>query len=101
MVWGGRLKSRSDMILFESVSLFINALMMSLVLIRAGIWKVKLNILLLKIAFWIMFAIYTLNTLGNLASLNAFERNFFTPLTFILAIFSWRLTIFDTSSNTE
>lgn len=101
MVWGGRLKSRSDMIVFESASLVINALMLMVVLIRAGLLKVKINSIVLKVAFWIMFAIYALNTLGNLASLNAFERYFFTPLTFILAIFSWRLTIWDKPFNAE
>lgn len=102
MVWGGRLKTKSDMVIFEAISLFINALMLSVVLIRAGILKIKVNILLLKLAFWVMVAIYSLNTLGNLASLNTFERLFFSPLTLILAIFSWRLTIFeDTESNTQ
>ncbi|MDO8998525.1 MAG: hypothetical protein Q7W45_02085 [Bacteroidota bacterium] len=93
IVWGGRLKNKTEMIKFEIVSVLINLTMLSVVLIRASFIKLPINNTLIKIILWIMFGLFLLNTLGNLFSLNEFERNVFTPITLVLSLFSLRLAI--------
>lgn len=93
MVWGGRLESYSQMLLFEALSIAVNLLMLGAVAISAGMVKVKINRTILKAALWTMFAVFLLNTIGNLLSNNETEKLIFTPLTLLLALFSLRLAI--------
>lgn len=93
IVWGGRLKDRSQMLSFEAVSVFINLIMLAVVAIYARILKVKINLLVIKIALWVMFILFLVNTIGNLFSSNETEKIVFTPLTFLLSLFSLRLAI--------
>jgi hypothetical protein len=93
IVWGGRLKDRSQMLRSETVSVIINLLMLAVVGIKAKIIEVVLPQLLVRLILWIMFALFVLNTLGNLFSLNQFEQLVFTPVTFLLALFSLQLAI--------
>ncbi|MCL6257549.1 hypothetical protein M3O96_00505 [Aquiflexum sp. TKW24L] len=91
--WGGRLETREQMFVFESISILITVLVMIAVAIRAGylLWKVKP--IFLKVFFYILMVVFALNTIGNLFANNDFEKFFASPLTLILAIFCWRLAI--------
>jgi hypothetical protein len=93
IIWGGRLKDSSQMLTFETASLTINLIMLVTVLIKAGFLKFSFNQKIIMIVFWIMFIIFFINTIGNILSKNEFEKIVFTPLTLILSIFSFRLTI--------
>ena len=93
MVWGGRLKSTSQMLSFEAISIGTNLVMLGVVAIKAGILKVSVNRTVLQIALWAMAGIFLLNTLGNAVSKDELEKIISTPLTFLLAIFSLRLAI--------
>lgn len=93
IVWGGRLKDSSQMLLFETVSVTINLIMLVTVAIYSGFLKVKINRAVLKTILWIMVALFFLNTVGNLFSNNEIEKIVFTPLTLFLSIFSFRLAI--------
>ena len=93
MVWGGRLENSSQMLLFEAISIAVNLLMLGAVAISAGMIKVKINRGLLKAALWTMFAVFLLNTIGNLLSNNETEKLIFTPLTLLLSLFSLRLAM--------
>ena len=93
VVWGGRLENYSQMLLFEAISIAVNLLMLGAVAISAGMIKVKINRGLLKAALWTMFAVFLLNTIGNLLSNNETEKLIFTPLTLLLALFSLRLAM--------
>ena len=95
IVWGGRLETVSQMIFFEAVSIGINLLMIAVVLFQSGMTRFKINQLYGKICLWLMFALFLLNTLGNLLSQNEMETLIFTPLTFILAILSLRMALAD------
>ena len=46
-----------------------------------------------RVILWIMAVIFLFNTLGNILSVNQFEKLFFTPLTFVLSILSYRLAV--------
>ncbi|CCH52733.1 hypothetical protein BN8_01755 [Fibrisoma limi BUZ 3] len=93
IVWGGRLTSDTQMVRFELTSIVINALMLTVVAIRAGLLRIRVPALLINITLWLMAGLFTLNTVGNMASLNTVEQLVFTPLTLILAIFSLRLAL--------
>jgi hypothetical protein len=93
MVWGGRIQSQEQMIPFEITSIMINVIMMAVVAVYAHYLNVKVNPKIIKVALWIMFGIFFLNTIGNLFSKNEWEKIIFTPITLLLAIFSFRLAI--------
>ena len=93
IVWGGRLTDSAQMIQFEIVSITLNLVMLVIVAVRSGYLNVDINKKILTVALWIMVGLFLLNTIGNLLSSNALEKTLFTPLTILLAIFSWRLAI--------
>jgi hypothetical protein len=93
IVWGGRLTNRSQMLRFESISIVINLVMLAIVAIRAGWWNVRFHPLFITIVLWLMGALFLLNTLGNLLSINTFEKLVFTPLTLLLALCCFRLAV--------
>jgi hypothetical protein len=93
IVWGGRLKSKEEMIPFEITSIALNSVMLGIVAMQAGLLKVNVKPSVLKIAFWCMFVLFTINTIGNIFSNNELEKLIFTPLTLLLSVFSLRLAI--------
>ncbi len=93
MVWGGRLTDYSRMIVFESVSLVVNLLMILVVLVRTGLLHLKLKAIVVKLALWAMAVLFGLNTLGNALSNNALEKSLFTPLTLLLCLGCLRLAL--------
>lgn len=90
IAWGGRLRSDDEMILFESVSIAINALMLIAVTGRIYLLKTGKEPVFLRIIFGIMTLIFLMNTLGNLYAITLLERIVFTPLTAISAILTFR-----------
>ena|ERR1017187_4968676 len=93
IVWGGKFNKPSKMLGYETLSVFIILLMLVIGLVKAQLLKVHIPPIILKIAFWIMFGFFLLNTAGNLMSDNNFERLAFTPVTLILAVFCLRLAL--------
>jgi len=93
IVWGGRLKSQEEMIPFEITSIALNSVMLGIVMMQAGLLRVNVKPIVLKVAFWCMFVLFAINTVGNIFSNNELERLIFTPLTFLLAVFSLRLAL--------
>jgi hypothetical protein len=93
IVWGGRLKSKDEMIPFEITSIALNSVMLGIVMMQAGFLKVNVKPIVLKVAFWCMFVLFAINTVGNIFSNNELERLIFTPLTLLLSVFSLRLAI--------
>lgn len=96
IVWGGRLKNRSQMLGFETVSIAINLIMLAVVAIKANLLKVTINRKLINGALWFMSGLFFLNTIGNLFSANGFEKMVFTPLTLLLSLFNLRAASGDT-----
>ena len=92
-VWGGRLKSKEEMLRFESVSIVLNLAMLAVVAIQANRLPLRIPAAILSIAFWLMTGLFLLNTVGNMMSANQFEKLVFTPVTALLAIFSLRLAL--------
>ncbi len=93
VTWGGRLENKEQMYVFETISITINLLIMLVILIKGGFIKTKIPIRIINILLWILTAMFALNTIGNLLSNNFIEMIIFTPLTFISAIFCYRMAI--------
>lgn len=93
MIWGGRLKTREELYVFESISLVLNTLMLWIVAIRMGYVKVLVTLKVTRVILWLMVILFSLNTIGNLMAFNNLETYIFTPITFLMALFSFRLAI--------
>ena len=83
MVWGGRLHTTSEMYQFESFSLFINLLILSILLLD---FKTNITKTYIQFVYWILAVMFVLNTLGNVISINFYEKIIFTPITLISSI---------------
>lgn len=91
IVWGGRLETQSQMLVFEMVSIGINFFILWLVAMKMKIVKPVLSPKTLRVLFWLLFGLFSLNTLGNLMAENHLEMIIFTPLTLLLAVFFFQL----------
>ena len=101
IVWGGRLQTRQQMLVFETVSIFINAVMIATVAAKINLLKWRVRPVFIKVMLWVMTGLFTANTVGNLFSNNGFERVVFTPLTGLLALLCLRLVWNEASSQFE
>lgn len=88
IVWGGRIQSESEMLKLELVSIALNLFFLFVVFAKAEIIKVRISAKFFRGMFWLMTALFLLNTLGNLMSENHLEKIIFTPITLILTVFS-------------
>jgi hypothetical protein len=89
IVWAGKLKSVNEMYFFEIVSIFINLLLLTVLLLKGNFIEHKINDKILNGILWIFVFVFALNTIGNLLAKSLFEKAVFTPLTLILSILIW------------
>jgi hypothetical protein len=93
IVWGGRLKTESDMYVFESISLIINICMLVVVLSKKEIIHLNIPPKMITVALWLMCLLFFINTLGNLNAIDPFEKIVFTPITLLLSLTSLILAV--------
>ncbi|TGN03420.1 hypothetical protein [Leptospira dzoumogneensis] len=86
IVWGGRLETWEQMIAFESISILLNSIFLIVIALDAKYIKLRIPGRIVRIAIWIMAAVFSLNTLGNIFSLNSTETVVFTPVTLVIAL---------------
>jgi hypothetical protein len=91
-LWGGRMETKEQLLVFEFVSVLISALCFIIVLIRAGSLKVPAMMTFSRVALWILFVLFALNTVGNLFAKTAFEKSL-SAVTLILALLCLRLAL--------
>ncbi|MGX6444868.1 hypothetical protein ACWM35_16780 [Neobacillus sp. K501] len=92
-VWGGRLKNESDLVIFESISIVVQALFMLIIAIKTGyIFKGKFK-RIVNAGIWLLFGIMVLNTIGNIISNSGLETMVMTPITIVLALLLFRIAI--------
>lgn len=85
IAWGGRLTGDKEMIVFETLSILINAFLIVILLMKGDLIEYKFPDKILNRILWIFFAIFVLNTIGNLLAKTTFEK-LFAILTAISAI---------------
>ena len=91
MVWGGRLKSDQEMYRFESISIIINLVLLFFIINYSNLLDIGLPTHISRFILWLMTIVFVLNTLGNAVSKNKLEQILFTPLTILMALFSFVL----------
>ena len=91
MVWGGRLKSDQEMYRFESISIIINLVLLFFIINYSNLLDIGLPAHISRIILWFMTIVFVLNTFGNAVSKNKLEQILFTPLTILMALFSFVL----------
>lgn len=85
-VWGGRLQSREELLVMESVSLLINLMMVGLCLWERSLIKKGKKQLIISVLFGLLALMFALNTLGNLVAEQTLETMVFTPLTLVSSV---------------
>jgi hypothetical protein len=92
-VWGGRLKSEADLIIYESISIVVQTLFITIVAVKAGyVFKGKFK-RTVNVGTWVLFGLMVLNTIGNFVSSSGLETMVMTPITCLLALLVLRLAI--------
>lgn len=91
-LWGGQMQTVEQLLKFEIVSFLISFVFFLLVLIKSK----RLNLPKLKgfahVAMWVLFVIFSLNTIGNLMAKTNFEK-FFAIVTGLLAFLLLRIAL--------
>lgn len=88
IVWGGRIHDNYQLRTLEAFSLFTNALFLFIVLLKGKIIKIEVPRFVVQTGLWVMSAMFLLNTVGNLYSVNTLEKLIFTPVTLVCTFFS-------------
>jgi hypothetical protein len=89
--WGGRLKNREEMLVFEGFSLMIQSILVIVLLTKVQLLQFPLPEKWINFILWFFVIVFGLNTLGNLFAIHPWERFIATPLTLISAILLWRV----------
>ena len=89
IVWAGKLKSVSQMYVFEIVSILVNILLLTVLLLKGNIIQHKINSKIINGILWFFVLVFAFNTVGNLLAKSLFEKAVFTPLTLISALLIW------------
>jgi hypothetical protein len=90
ITWGGRLKNDSEMYVFETISILINVFLSWVLLMKGNLVKYKFSNQVVNGILWIFFAIFILNTIGNIFAKTFFEK-FFAILTGLFTILIWNI----------
>jgi len=75
-LWGGKMKSVTQLLNFEIVSLLTSCIFFFLLLIRIKWLNLSKLLGVARIAMWLVFVLFLLNTIGNVMATNTFERLF-------------------------
>lgn len=90
VVWGGRLNSDTEMIRFELISIFINLILIFTLLIKGKFIKLDVNQCFINVLLWIFFALFILNSIGNLLAKTVFEK-ILALITFYISFLLWNV----------
>ena len=90
IAWGGRLTNDNEMYVFESISILINLFLSWLLLMKGEFVEFKFPNKTVNLILWIFFALFILNTVGNLFARTNFEK-LFALLTGLSAILIWNI----------
>lgn len=93
MVWGGRLKSREELLRFESISIVLNFVMLVICAVRWRHIQKQESPRWMVFLFWAMALLFAFNTLGNVFAETFWEKIIFTPLTLVLCVLCVRLAL--------
>lgn len=93
IVWGGRIKNKSEMLKLELISTFVVLAVSFIISIELGYVNIIINDLAISAALWVLFFLFCINTLGNIKAENTFEKYALGFLTTIISLLVLRLAI--------
>lgn len=76
ITWGGRLQSDAEMYVFEAISILVNAFFIFVLLQKGNFIRLIISSGAVRVILWVFFALFVLNTLGNLVAETNFEKGF-------------------------
>jgi hypothetical protein len=92
-VGGGIGESSSHLALIETISLVVALIFALIVAARVGFVKAPKLSKVAYVGTWFIFAYFTLNIVGNLASSSPVEKMVFTPISIVLVLLTFRVAI--------
>lgn len=98
ITWGGRLQNDTEMYVFETISILINAFLCWVLLMKGNLVKFKFSYWVIQIILWIFFTIFILNTIGNTFAKTNFEK-YFAILTGLFAILLFKIIVQKRTTN--
>lgn len=90
IAWGGRLQTVQEMYTFETVSILISLIFIYILAQKGNFVRAAFSDKTLTVILWIFFALFILNTIGNLLAQSTFEK-WFALVTLINAILLWKI----------
>ena len=75
-LWGGKMKTVAQLLNFEIVSLLTSVIFFFLLLIRSKLLNIPKLTGIARIAMWVLFVFFLVNTIGNVLATTTFERYF-------------------------
>jgi hypothetical protein len=90
IVWGGRVLSAREVLLWEAVSIFVNSFLIWILLQRGRYVRAMLGDRAVRAILWGFFALFLLNTSGNLFAETSFEKSL-AFVTLLNALLIWRI----------
>jgi hypothetical protein len=89
IVWAGKINSLDEMRVFESVSILINTLLITILYIKSKNIKNNVSNKVVNAIVWVFVFLFALNTIGNLFAKSMIEQILGTTLTFISSVLCW------------
>ncbi|TDE48406.1 hypothetical protein E0H99_16840 [Flavobacterium sp. GT3P67] len=87
---GGRLKTDSEMYVFEVISILFNVFLGLVLLMKGDYIKSRFKCKTIDIILWIFLALFALNTVGNIFAKTNLEKSF-AVLTLVFVILIWKI----------
>jgi hypothetical protein len=90
ITWGGRLQNDTEMYVFETISILINVFLCWILMMKGDLVTYKFPTKVIDAILWIFFAIFILNTIGNIFAKTFFEKQF-AFLTGLFSVLIWMI----------
>ena len=91
-LWGGRIETRDEFLKFEIISLLVSIFCVLIILIRSQSLRISGLLGFSRIALWLLFVLFLLNTVGNLIAKTTFEKAF-ALITVMISILCLRMAL--------
>ncbi len=79
ITWGGRLENDEQMYIFETLSIFLNVVLLITLILKNNLIKHQIQSRALNGILWFYILIFGLNTIGNLFAKTNYEKLFAIP----------------------
>ena len=93
IVWAGKISNREEMIRMESISLFLLAIAIMVVVLRMEYLPLNVPAKINRIGIGALVVLFTLNTIGNFTAKHPLEKYGFGLLTFVITLLLLQLAI--------